>query len=530
MSVKFDILPERQSKIDTMMKQEEHGLEEQLYCICRSSDISKFMIGCDRCEEWYHGDCIDIGEEESRYIKKFYCPPCQRRDPSLEIRYKQSKLDKVEAAKEKDKRKRIDEDRSKRVKEKERERERHREKEKQREREKQRDRERRREEERRQERERQKEKERQKERERQREKEKEARRFSKHEESISVLQEANYSDDDVWEPPEKQSRPPKVKKKEVMKEHRRKKRESVSEEEQGDDEVRQCYGPGCTKPSKFKSKYCSDNCGLNLATARIYQILPSRIQEWNSSQCTAEEKNRKSLEQIRKQQMTAKSALEELDRRHKGLDALISRLRTAIPIDDEDDEGESEGDASTTYCITCGIEIPIKTALRHMDKCFNKFESQTSFGSVYKTHIEGNNMFCDFFNPTTGMYCKRLRVLCPEHCKEPKISETEVCGCPLLKNVLEESNEFCRVAKKKCVRHLGWEKLRRAEIDMERVRQWLKIDDLFEKERQVRQAMASRAGVLSLLLHSTYNHALMDPQPEPEKVQQAVPHSDHDYF
>jgi len=40
-----------------------------------------------------------------------------------------------------------------------------------------------------------------------------------------------------------------------------------------------------------------------------------------------------------------------------------------------------------------------------------------------------------------------------------------------LKNVLEESNEFCRVAKKKCVRHLGWEKLRRAEIDMERVRQ-----------------------------------------------------------
>lgn len=35
-------------------------------------------------------------------------------------------------------------------------------------------------------------------------------------------------------------------------------------------------------------------------------------------------------------------------------------------------------------------------------------------------------MFCDNYNPSTGMYCKRLRVLCPEHTKEPKISDEEV--------------------------------------------------------------------------------------------------------
>lgn len=61
-----------------------------------------------------------------------------------------------------------------------------------------------------------------------------------------------------------------------------------------------------------------------------------------------------------------------------------------------------------------------------MDKCFNKYESQASFGSIYKTRIQGNNMFCDFYNAANKTYCKRLKVLCPEHGKEPKAAPTEV--------------------------------------------------------------------------------------------------------
>ena len=55
-----------------------------------------------------------------------------------------------------------------------------------------------------------------------------------------------------------------------------------------------------------------------------------------------------------------------------------------------------------------------------------QYESQSSFGSIYKTRIEGNNMFCDYYNPSSRTYCKRLRVLCPEHSKDPKASDTEV--------------------------------------------------------------------------------------------------------
>ena len=59
---------------------------------------------------------------------------------------------------------------------------------------------------------------------------------------------------------------------------------------------------------------------------------------------------------------------------------------------------------------------------------------------------------------------------------------------------------------------------------MERVHQWLKLDELFDKERQIRQAMAQRAGLLPLLLHSTFNHEIApqqqqpQQQPAPEKV------------
>lgn len=129
-------------------------------------------------------------------------------------------------------------------------------------------------------------------------------------------------------------------------------------------------------------------------------------------------------------------------------------------------------------------------------------------------------MFCDFYNPGNRTYCKRLRVLCPEHCKDPKIGDTEVCGCPLVTNVFNVTGEFCRAPKKSCVKHYMWEKLRRAEIDMERVRQWLKIDELVEQERQIRSNMATRAGVLALMLHSTYNHELMEQMTQEQMTQE----------
>lgn len=108
-----------------------------------------------------------------------------------------------------------------------------------------------------------------------------------------------------------------------------------------------------------------------------------------------------------------------------------------------------------------------------------------------------------------------------------------MCGCPLVRDVFEPTGEFCRVSKRKCNKHYCWEKLRRAEVDLERVRvvtrrrlsasrggqalvcdrvsppcprQWYKLDELFEQERNLRTAMTNRAGLLALMLHQTIQH------------------------
>lgn len=270
----------------------------------------------------------------------------------------------------------------------------------------------------------------------------------------------------------------------------------------------QCIGPNCIMTARSQSKYCSDECGMNLATARIFHVLPQRLREWNLSECVAEEQNKRKLDDIRAKQAIVKAIIEELDKRNRELDVLVERAKH-FDVDPKAADNNEE-DEMSMYCITCGHEIHSRTAIRHMEKCFNKYESQASFGSVFKTRLDGNSMFCDFYNPASNTYCKRLKVLCPEHCKDPKISDSDVCGCPLVRNTFDLTGDFCRAPKKNCFKHYVWEKIRRAEIDLERVRQWLKMDELLDHERQVRTAMASRANVLALMLHSVYDHVIMD--------------------
>lgn len=51
-----------------------------LYCICRQPHNSRFMICCDRCEEWFHGDCVGISENRGRLLERngedYICPNC----------------------------------------------------------------------------------------------------------------------------------------------------------------------------------------------------------------------------------------------------------------------------------------------------------------------------------------------------------------------------------------------------------------------------------------------------------------------
>eukprot|EP01113_Clastostelium_recurvatum_P032091 TRINITY_DN4075_c0_g1_i4.p1 TRINITY_DN4075_c0_g1~~TRINITY_DN4075_c0_g1_i4.p1 ORF type:complete len:880 (+),score=286.66 TRINITY_DN4075_c0_g1_i4:290-2641(+) len=50
-----------------------------LYCMCRrpwDPENDLFMICCDGCDEWYHGECVGISEKEGKKMKTYTCPKC----------------------------------------------------------------------------------------------------------------------------------------------------------------------------------------------------------------------------------------------------------------------------------------------------------------------------------------------------------------------------------------------------------------------------------------------------------------------
>ena len=56
-----------------------------------------FCSGCDGCEEWYHGDCINITEKEAKHIKHYYCQKCKEDDPSLQTVFRVVPIEKTSA-------------------------------------------------------------------------------------------------------------------------------------------------------------------------------------------------------------------------------------------------------------------------------------------------------------------------------------------------------------------------------------------------------------------------------------------------
>ena len=42
-------------------KSTKRRMSEEVYCYCRKGEDG-FMIQCDFCDDWFHGDCIGITE------------------------------------------------------------------------------------------------------------------------------------------------------------------------------------------------------------------------------------------------------------------------------------------------------------------------------------------------------------------------------------------------------------------------------------------------------------------------------------
>ncbi|KAJ6519871.1 hypothetical protein C8R45DRAFT_1066407 [Mycena sanguinolenta] len=58
--------------------------DDKLYCICKTKyDEDRFMIACDKCDEWYHTQCVDMPDLVVDLVDQFFCPLCIEKNPNL---------------------------------------------------------------------------------------------------------------------------------------------------------------------------------------------------------------------------------------------------------------------------------------------------------------------------------------------------------------------------------------------------------------------------------------------------------------
>lgn len=84
--------PESERKSEEKEEEKEEIVDDKLYCVCKTKyDEERFMIACDRCDEWYHTTCVNMPEMEVELVDQFFCPPCIEQNPHLNLKttYKQ---------------------------------------------------------------------------------------------------------------------------------------------------------------------------------------------------------------------------------------------------------------------------------------------------------------------------------------------------------------------------------------------------------------------------------------------------------
>jgi len=467
----------------------------ELYCLCQEPADDRFMIACDKCEEWFHGECINVKESEAGDIKYYYCPKCCKRDSSLKTKYRKKKDKKHE-----------------------------------------------------------------KERKKERKRESPPIPPPKAKKSRIILQPSDDDDDnfdqfisqqrqstqkqpkrdplDVFgdsdenEPlPSIPSLPPPSTKTPVKEETIKveKKKETKFDEVLVDkDEPKKsrkrrdsgpagpqphCHGPKCVMPARKKSKYCSDQCGRNLASERIKLLLP-KIQAMREHPSVATIEQYYRVDKLKLKYATILEIRNDLEAKFEKLEEVIAYSKKKSIEKLTTDEEMTSGEEPMIFCFVCGHLRPSKTLVDHIDKCYRRVEAETSYGSEFETKVEGSKrLFCDTYNSTTNRFCKRLKVMCAEHSKEPKPDDNEVCGCPLSPDDFynQETSEIatCRIAKKTCRKHFLWEKMYRAEIDLKRIRALIKMDQNLEERRKLERGIDDRLGAALLLLNNTVCHTEM---------------------
>jgi len=55
------------------------------HCICGGPSDARFMLSCDKCDNWFHGLCVNFSQDELEEKQTWICPPCSGSKANLKM-------------------------------------------------------------------------------------------------------------------------------------------------------------------------------------------------------------------------------------------------------------------------------------------------------------------------------------------------------------------------------------------------------------------------------------------------------------
>uniref|UniRef100_A0AC35TN24 CXXC-type zinc finger protein 1 n=1 Tax=Rhabditophanes sp. KR3021 TaxID=114890 RepID=A0AC35TN24_9BILA len=251
---------------------------------------------------------------------------------------------------------------------------------------------------------------------------------------------------------------------------------------------RQCLWFECKYYASQGSKYCSYECGKKVMAARLESTAHYLVEE--ASKFTSQKKE----------------IIGKMDLLEKKMRGLFDNVNTAsgyaralrkyiesqlnIPFEPKEAVIPKKGAKEYVLCICCGVDIDRNSYGIHFVRCIAKKERSSCYGSDEKGNLI-LNILCETYTPRFKSYCKRFKIICPEHpckdiddnlkvCSYPAKFETAInCSTSFFltspDDVITTRHGYCKEKYNECNEHPNWYRNALAMVDWYRQTQMEKV-------------------------------------------------------
>uniref|UniRef100_A0A0N5B6T5 CXXC-type zinc finger protein 1 n=1 Tax=Strongyloides papillosus TaxID=174720 RepID=A0A0N5B6T5_STREA len=192
------------------------------------------------------------------------------------------------------------------------------------------------------------------------------------------------------------------------------------------DEVRRCLWLECDNAAVSGSKYCSYECGKKLAHERLVRLAPYIIEDGEKFSFI-KENYKKEIETLKG---VCRTKLENMNKAAECAKMLVGFITQQLPLEYDDKEnGSNASRKDYILCMCCGENLEAPLYGNHITKCLNRKEREAYYGSEEKGNLL-LNILCERYSSRFNSYCKRFKIICPEHPCNDIDDELKVCSYP----------------------------------------------------------------------------------------------------